>query len=95
MLYIKTALEIAICHVLKFFLINSQVTSSQKKTRNALREQIIKQSGDKYGPLNVRVAMSTSQSLVISGAKTDDATTEINQIIMVVFMYLIPLRRRK
>ncbi|MGO2306114.1 MAG: DinI-like family protein [Providencia sp.] len=52
-----------------------------EKTRNALREQVIKRIGDKYGPLNVRVAMSTSQSIVISGAKTDDATTEINEII--------------
>lgn len=52
-----------------------------EKTRNALREQIIKRIGDKYGPLNVRVAMSSAQSIVISGAKTSDATAEINQII--------------
>nr|ELR5069469.1 DinI-like family protein [Providencia rettgeri] len=52
-----------------------------EKVRNALREQVIYKIGDKYGPLNVRVALSSSTSLVVTGAKSDDATKQINQII--------------
>ncbi|MGB5117243.1 DinI-like family protein [Providencia rettgeri] len=52
-----------------------------EKVRNALRERVIQKVGDKYGPLNVRVALSSSTSLLITGAKSDDATKEINQII--------------
>nr|WP_282553906.1 DinI-like family protein [Providencia rettgeri] len=52
-----------------------------EKVRNALREQVIHKIGDKYGPLNVRVALSSSTSLVVTGAKSDDATKEINEII--------------
>ncbi|MDT5426429.1 DinI-like family protein [Providencia rettgeri] len=52
-----------------------------EKVRNALREQVIHKIGNKYGPLNVRVALSSSTSLVVTGAKSDDATKEINEII--------------
>lgn len=51
-----------------------------EKVRNALRERVIQKLGDKYGPLNVRVTLSSSTSLVVTGAKSD-ATKEINQII--------------
>lgn len=51
------------------------------KTRNALREQIIKRIGDRFGQLNLRIAMSSSQSLTISGTKTDDEKEEIGQIL--------------
>ncbi|MEQ4776817.1 MULTISPECIES: DinI-like family protein [Providencia] len=39
---------------------------------NTLQEQIIKRIGDRFGPLSLRIAMSSSQSLTISGTKTDD-----------------------
>ncbi|MGV2936945.1 DinI-like family protein [Providencia sp. AGC89] len=52
-----------------------------EKVRNALRERVIQKVGDKYGPLNVRVDLSSSTSLVVTGAKSDDATKEINEII--------------
>ncbi|WP_273805009.1 DinI-like family protein [Providencia rettgeri] len=42
---------------------------------------MIHKIGDKYSPLNVRVALSSSTSLVVTGAKSDDATKEINEII--------------
>nr|WP_303621938.1 DinI-like family protein [Providencia rettgeri] len=51
------------------------------KTRNALQEQIIKRIGDRFGPLSLRVAMSSSQSLTISGTKTDDEKEEIGQLL--------------
>ncbi|WP_036966241.1 hypothetical protein, partial [Providencia alcalifaciens] len=41
------------------------------KTRNALQEQIIKRIGDRFGPLNLRISMSSLQSLTISGTETD------------------------
>nr|WP_231849227.1 DinI-like family protein [Photorhabdus asymbiotica] len=37
--------------------------------------------GNKYGSLNVRVALSSSTSLIVSGTKNDDDAKEINQII--------------
>lgn len=45
-----------------------------QKVRNTLRERVIQKVGDKYGPLNVRVSLSSSTSLVVTGAKSDDAT---------------------
>lgn len=51
------------------------------KTRNALQEQIIKKIGDRFGPLSLRVAMSSSQSVTISGTKTDDEKEEIGQLL--------------
>lgn len=52
-----------------------------EKVRDALRERIIQKVGNKYGFLNVRVALSSSTSLIVSGTKNDDDTKEINQII--------------
>ncbi|MEY0558075.1 DinI-like family protein [Providencia rettgeri] len=52
-----------------------------EKVRNALRERVIQKVGNKYGPLNVRVALSSSTSLVVTGAKNEDATKEISEII--------------
>lgn len=52
-----------------------------EKVRDALRERIIQKVGNKYGFLNVRVALSSSTSLIISGTKNDDDAKEINQII--------------
>lgn len=43
------------------------------KTRNALQEQLIKRIGDRFGPLDLHIAMSSSQSLTIRGTKTDNA----------------------
>ncbi|EPH0899195.1 DinI-like family protein [Proteus mirabilis] len=52
-----------------------------EKVRDALRERIIQKVGNKYGFLNVRVALSSSTSLIVSGTKSDDDAKEINQII--------------
>ncbi|QXB06598.1 DinI-like family protein [Providencia rettgeri] len=52
-----------------------------EKVRNALRERVIHKIGDKYGPLNVRAALSSSTSLVVTGAKSEGVTKEINEII--------------
>ncbi|BDR98445.1 MULTISPECIES: DinI-like family protein [Proteus] len=52
-----------------------------EKVRDALRERIIQKVGNKYGFLNVRVALSSSTSLIVSGTKNDDDAKEINQII--------------
>ncbi|ROD54305.1 DinI-like family protein [Proteus mirabilis] len=52
-----------------------------EKVRDALRERIIQKVGSKYGSLNVRVALSSSTSLIVSGTKNDDDAKEINQII--------------
>ncbi|MGS0630244.1 MULTISPECIES: DinI-like family protein [Photorhabdus] len=42
---------------------------------------MIQKVGNKYGSLNVRVALSSSTSLIVSGTKNDDDAKEINQII--------------
>ncbi|WP_321157785.1 DinI-like family protein [Providencia stuartii] len=52
-----------------------------EKLRNALREREIQKVGNKYGLLNVKVTLNPSTSLVVTGAKSDDATKEINHII--------------
>ncbi|MDM3610310.1 DinI-like family protein [Proteus mirabilis] len=52
-----------------------------EKVRDALRERIIQKVGNIYGSLNVRVALSSSTSLIVSGTKNDDDAKEINQII--------------
>ncbi|EMH8372068.1 DinI-like family protein [Proteus mirabilis] len=52
-----------------------------EKVRDALRDRIIQKVGNKYGFLNVRVALSSSTSLIVSGTKNDDDAKEINQII--------------
>lgn len=57
-----------------------------EKVRNALREQILQKIGDKYGQLNIRVALSTSQSLMITGTKNADETEEINEIIQEIWL---------
>ncbi|MGO2306660.1 MAG: DinI-like family protein [Providencia sp.] len=46
-----------------------------------LQEQIIKRVGDRFDPLSLRVAMSSSQSLMVSENKTDDEKEEIGQIL--------------
>lgn len=56
------------------------------KTRNALQEQIIKRISGRFGQLNLRIAMSSSQSLTISGTKTNDEKEEIGQILEEVFV---------
>lgn len=63
-------------------LVDKEVSNKpSEKVRNAIRERVIQKVDDKYGPLNVRVTLSSSTSLVLTGAKSDDATKEINQII--------------
>lgn len=57
-----------------------------EKVRNALREQILQKIGDKYGQLNIRVALSTSQSLMITGTKNAEETEEINEIIQEIWL---------
>lgn len=52
-----------------------------EKLRNALREREIQKVGNKYDLLNVKVTLNPSTSLVVTGAKSDDATKEINHII--------------
>ncbi|MBG5918890.1 DinI-like family protein [Providencia stuartii] len=52
-----------------------------EKLRNALREREIQKVGNKYGLLNVKVTLNPSTSLVVTGAKSDDATKETNHII--------------
>lgn len=52
-----------------------------EKVCNALREQVLSKVGNKYGPLNVRVALSSSTSLTVSGIKESEAKEEINKII--------------
>ncbi|EPG7578013.1 DinI-like family protein [Providencia rettgeri] len=51
------------------------------KTRNALQEQIIKRISGWFGPLNLRVTMSSSQSLTINSTKTDDEKEKIFKMI--------------
>ncbi|RUT64883.1 DinI family protein (plasmid) [Morganella morganii] len=57
-----------------------------EKVRDALREQVLKKIGDKYGQLNVRVALSSSQSMMITGTKNADETEEINEIIQEIWL---------
>ncbi|HGN1992916.1 DinI-like family protein [Proteus mirabilis] len=57
-----------------------------EKVRDALRERIIQKVGNKYGSLNVRVALSSSTSLIVSGTKNDDDAKEINQIIKEIWL---------
>lgn len=57
-----------------------------EKVRDALREQVLKKVGNKYGQLNVRVALSSSQSLTITGTKNADETEEINEIIQEIWL---------
>ena len=57
-----------------------------EKVRDALREQVLKKVGNKYGQLNVRVALSSSQSLTITGIKNADETEEINEIIQEIWL---------
>lgn len=57
-----------------------------EKVRDALREQVLKKVGDKYGQLNVRVALSSSQSMMITGTKNADETEEINEIIQEIWL---------
>lgn len=57
-----------------------------EKVRNALSEQVLKKVGNKYGQLNIRVALSSSQSLTITGTKSADETQEINEIIQEIWL---------
>lgn len=57
-----------------------------EKVRDALREQVLKKVGNKYGQLNVRVALSSSQSMMITGTKNADETEEINEIIQEIWL---------
>lgn len=52
-----------------------------EQTRNALREQIIERIGHKFGQLNLRIAMSSSQSVTITGTKTDEEKEKIGLIL--------------